>query len=95
MTKRVADLIVETLRAAGVERCYGIVGDTLNRSLMPSTVAQSNGSICVTRRQEPSLRAPKLSSRAASPPAQARAAPAVSTSSTDFTRPIATARPSS
>ena len=31
MTKRVADLLVETLRAAGVERCYGIVGDTLNR----------------------------------------------------------------
>jgi len=31
MTKRVADLLVETLRAAGVERCYGIVGDTLNQ----------------------------------------------------------------
>ena len=31
MTKRVADLIVETLQAAGVKRCYGIVGDTLNR----------------------------------------------------------------
>src|SRR6201995_3855849 len=31
MTKRVADVLVETLRAAGVERCYGIVGDTLNQ----------------------------------------------------------------
>jgi pyruvate dehydrogenase (quinone) len=31
MTKRVADLLIETLRAAGVERCYGIVGDTLNQ----------------------------------------------------------------
>ena len=31
MSKRVADLIVETLQAAGVKRCYGIVGDTLNR----------------------------------------------------------------
>jgi pyruvate dehydrogenase (quinone) len=31
MTKRVADLLVETLQAAGVERCYGIVGDTLNQ----------------------------------------------------------------
>ena len=31
MTKRVADLLVETLQAAGVKRCYGIVGDTLNR----------------------------------------------------------------
>jgi pyruvate dehydrogenase (quinone) len=31
MPKRVADLLVETLEAAGVRTCYGIVGDTLNR----------------------------------------------------------------
>src|SRR3954452_6033715 len=31
MNKRVADLLVETLAAAGVKTCYGIVGDTLNR----------------------------------------------------------------
>jgi len=31
MTKRVADLLVEMLQAAGVRTCYGIVGDTLNR----------------------------------------------------------------
>src|SRR5271170_1796808 len=31
MSKRVADLIVKTLQAAGVKRCYGIVGDTLDR----------------------------------------------------------------
>ena len=31
VSKRVADLIVETLQAAGVKTCYGIVGDTLNR----------------------------------------------------------------
>jgi len=31
MSKRVADLVVETLQAAGVRTCYGIVGDTLNR----------------------------------------------------------------
>ena len=31
MGQRVADLLVETLQAAGVKRCYGIVGDTLNR----------------------------------------------------------------
>ena len=31
MTRRVADLLVETLHAAGVRTCYGIVGDTLNR----------------------------------------------------------------
>jgi hypothetical protein len=27
----VADLLVETLQAAGVKTCYGIVGDTMNR----------------------------------------------------------------
>jgi pyruvate dehydrogenase (quinone) len=31
MSKRVADVIIETLQSAGVKRCYGIVGDTLNR----------------------------------------------------------------
>lgn len=30
MAKQVAQLVVETLEAAGVKRCYGIVGDTLN-----------------------------------------------------------------
>jgi hypothetical protein len=31
MSKRVADLLVETLQAAGIKTCYGVVGDTLNR----------------------------------------------------------------
>ena len=31
MGKLVADIIVETLQSAGVKRCYGVVGDTLNR----------------------------------------------------------------
>jgi pyruvate dehydrogenase (quinone) len=31
MSKRVADLVIDTLQAAGVKTCYGIVGDTLNR----------------------------------------------------------------
>jgi thiamine pyrophosphate-dependent acetolactate synthase large subunit-like protein len=31
MSKRVADVLIETLQAAGVKRCCGIVGDTLNR----------------------------------------------------------------
>src|ERR1700733_11008932 len=31
MSKLVADLLVETLQAAGVKTCYGVVGDTLNR----------------------------------------------------------------
>ena len=30
MTRTVADQMVETLAAAGVERVYGIVGDSLN-----------------------------------------------------------------
>jgi pyruvate dehydrogenase (quinone) len=31
MTQRkVADIIVEALQHAGVQRCYGVVGDTLN-----------------------------------------------------------------
>ena len=32
MSKRVADVSVETLQAAGVKTCYGIVGDPLNQS---------------------------------------------------------------
>jgi pyruvate dehydrogenase (quinone) len=39
MSKRVADVLVETLQAAGVKRCYGIVGDTLNR--ITSAIHQS------------------------------------------------------
>ena len=31
MSKRVADLIIDTLHAAGVKTCYGIVGDTMNQ----------------------------------------------------------------
>ena len=30
MSKRVAEIVVDTLQAAGVRHCYGIVGDTLN-----------------------------------------------------------------
>jgi thiamine pyrophosphate-dependent acetolactate synthase large subunit-like protein len=30
MSKKVADIIVETLQKAGVRHCYGVVGDTLN-----------------------------------------------------------------
>jgi pyruvate dehydrogenase (quinone) len=39
MSKRVADVLVEMLQAAGVKRCYGIVGDTLNR--ITSAIHQS------------------------------------------------------
>ena len=30
MSKKVAQVIIEALKDAGVEHCYGIVGDTLN-----------------------------------------------------------------
>jgi len=30
MSKKVAEVIVETLESAGVKHCYGVVGDTLN-----------------------------------------------------------------
>src|ERR1700747_965960 len=30
MSKKVAEVSVETLQAAGVRHCYGVVGDTLN-----------------------------------------------------------------
>src|ERR1700727_3685867 len=30
MSKKVAEIIVETLESAGVRHCYGVVGDTLN-----------------------------------------------------------------
>jgi hypothetical protein len=31
MSKIVTDVIIQTIQAAGVKRCYEIVGDTLNR----------------------------------------------------------------
>ncbi len=31
MSKKVADVLIETLQAAGVKNCYGIVGDTMNQ----------------------------------------------------------------
>src|SRR6202050_1267300 len=31
MSKNVAQILVEALQAAGVQHCYGIVGDTVNR----------------------------------------------------------------
>ena len=31
MSKRVADVLIETLQAAGVKTCCGIVGDTMNQ----------------------------------------------------------------
>jgi pyruvate dehydrogenase (quinone) len=39
MTKKVAKVIIEVLEAAGVKRCYGIVGDTIN--LIAHSIDQS------------------------------------------------------
>src|SRR5712671_2722714 len=39
MSKKVAEVIVETLESAGVKNCYGIVGDTLNT--FATSVSQS------------------------------------------------------
>ena len=40
MSKKVADIIVETLQTAGVRHCYGVVGDTLNRIAQSIAVSQ-------------------------------------------------------
>ncbi|MCF9046741.1 thiamine pyrophosphate-dependent enzyme [Acinetobacter nectaris] len=40
MSKKVSDIIVEILQDAGVERCYGIVGDTLNH--ITNSIAKSH-----------------------------------------------------
>ena len=64
MSKRVADVLIETLQAAGVKNCFGIVGDTLNR-IAHAIEARSIGSICGTRKPAPSRRRPRRSSPAA------------------------------
>ncbi len=44
MSKLVAEVIVQTMQEAGVQRCYGIVGDTLNRIAEPSRRRPSRSS---------------------------------------------------
>ena len=95
MSKRVADLVVDTLQAAGVRNCYGIVGDTLNR--IAHAIDRSEIDWVHMRHEEAGAfaAAPKRCSPVVSPPAQDPAAPAVSTSSTASMKPIATALRSS
>lgn len=50
MSKKVADVIVEVLESAGVERCYGIVGDTLNR--IAESITKSNIEWITMRHEE-------------------------------------------
>jgi thiamine pyrophosphate-dependent acetolactate synthase large subunit-like protein len=92
MSKCVADLLIETLQAAEVERCYGIVGYTLNQ--IAHAIERSTIQWVHMRHEEAGAFAAgaEASSPAASPRAQARVAPAVSTSSMGSTKPIATAR---
>jgi pyruvate dehydrogenase (quinone) len=50
MSKKVADIIVEVLQSAGVKRCYGIVGDTLNR--VAESIEESDIEWITTRHEE-------------------------------------------
>ena len=96
MSKRVADLLIETLQAAGVKRCYGIVGDTLNR--IAHAIDRSEIEWVHMRHEEAGAFAAGAEAQFTGQPHRLRrlaAARAASTSSTGFTRPIATARPSS
>jgi pyruvate dehydrogenase (quinone) len=53
MSKRVADVLIDTLQAAGVKRCYGIVGDTLNRiayAIQPSGLRRRQSFLLTPKR---------------------------------------------
>ena len=95
MSKRVADMLVDTLQAAGVKNCYGIVGDTLNR--IAHAIDRSEIDWVHMRHEEAGAFAASAealftgSLTACAGPA----APAVSTSSTASMKPIATALRSS
>jgi len=95
MTKRVADLVVDTLQAAGVSRCYGSSGTTLNRIAHASIASDIDW---VHVRHEEAAPSPRRRGATDRPPHGLRGKlvdPAVFTSSTASMRPIATARLSS
>ena len=50
MSKKVAEVIIDTLEAAGVKRCYGIVGDTLNH--IATAISQSDIRFVHVRHEE-------------------------------------------
>jgi pyruvate dehydrogenase (quinone) len=58
--KLVADIIVETLQSAGVEHCYGVVGDTLN--LIARSLEKSEIEWVSVRHEEAGAFAPHLRS---------------------------------
>jgi pyruvate dehydrogenase (quinone) len=95
MSRRVADLLIETLHAAGVRTCYGIVGDTMNR--IAHAIDKSEIDWVHMRHEEAgafaagaeALLTGRLTACAGT------CGPVVSTSSTASMMPIATARRSS
>src|ERR1700722_17135677 len=50
MSKKVAQVVVDTLQAAGVKNCYGIVGDTLNN--FAACLERSEIKFCHMRHEE-------------------------------------------
>ena len=72
----VAEQFVDTLVRAGVERIYGVVGDSLNPVVDAiRRNAASSGSTSATRRRRRSPPAPRPSSPASSPPVPGRCGP--------------------
>jgi pyruvate dehydrogenase (quinone) len=90
--RKVADLVIETLQKAGVKRCYGIVGDTLNH--VTDAIRRSEIEWVHVRHEEAAAFAAGAESYLTGEltPAPARAGRAGCTSSTASSRPTATAR---
>ena len=59
MSKKVAQIIVETLQSAGVKNCYGIVGDTLNTFATSLSHSEIKFVTCAMRRRVPMRHRPK------------------------------------
>jgi hypothetical protein len=89
MAKRVADIVVETLQAAGVKHCWGVPGDTLN---FVTDAIRRSGCTSDTRRSPGSQPGPRQCSPAISQPAPDRAGRAACISSTGCSNRTATAR---
>jgi thiamine pyrophosphate-dependent acetolactate synthase large subunit-like protein len=92
MSKKVAEVIVDTLVAAGVKHCYGIVGDTLNH--IATAISRSDIKFVHMRHEEAGAFAAQGEhwSRITSPRSPAVAGRAACTSSTACMKPTATAR---
>jgi len=91
MAKTVSEVFVETLIAAGVQRVYGVVGDSLNGSDGHHTkkVHKLTGCTCVMKKQRPSPQEPMPKSLDESPCAPAVVVPGIFTLSMVFMTVIA------